>query len=167
MDKVSKNFVLQEFVPHSVFNYFLDRSKRFITKDLVNMAQALRDRFGPLTINNWHVGGRFLDSGYRAPNCKIGSKTSAHRRGMAIDIKSNRLSSVEIQEDIKLNWESTFKQMGVTTIEGMDPKYHQTQYQSPHPRVKYTEGWTHVSNEWTPTDKIMLVTLKKWFKEKK
>jgi len=60
------------------------------------MLDALREKFGPIVVNNWHSGGRFKDSGLRHPTSKVGAKASAHKQGKAFDCKfiSAKLSDV-------------------------------------------------------------------------
>jgi hypothetical protein len=49
--------------------------------------QALRDKFGPLTVNNWHTGGAFKESGLRSFNTGTGAQFSQHKFGRAFDCK--------------------------------------------------------------------------------
>ena len=109
--KVSKFFYLDEFV--DVYTYFneSDHGLSKIDKKLFDIADFFREKYGPLVINNWwfvylarKAHGENLNdiityiekeptirkwSGLRTDRCKIGSPTSAHRLGLAIDFKSD------------------------------------------------------------------------------
>jgi hypothetical protein len=51
------------------------------------MLDALRDKFGPITVNDWSWGGTFKESGYRSATSRTGAKYSQHRYGRAFDCK--------------------------------------------------------------------------------
>ena len=56
--KVSKDFVIEEFVPEEIYQQFGDKSIWFIDPKIIRIAQFFRDRYGlPITINDWHNGG--------------------------------------------------------------------------------------------------------------
>ena len=80
-------FVPQEFLPPEIYKSNIN-IWRFIDNKCVEIAYRIRLRYNkPVTINNWHLGGKFRYSGYRPPDCPIGAKYSAHKIGKAIDIK--------------------------------------------------------------------------------
>lgn len=142
---VSKNFILQEFVPESVWNKYSTNSTWFIDPRIIRIAQFLRDRYGlPATINNWHRGGEYNESGYRLPTTKTGASLSQHKFGRAIDIKfldkSNSFYD-EIREDIKKH-EEEFRKVGVTAVE------------------EGTKSWIHLDCRFTTLDTILF--LKFW-----
>ncbi len=86
---VSKNFVIQEFVDKDTFDKEGDKSIDLLDKRVIDIAQFLRDDIGlPITINNWHTGGQYHESGLRDFNTKTGAKNSAHKKGQAIDVKA-------------------------------------------------------------------------------
>lgn len=52
-----------------------------------------------VTINNWKWDGRFTESGYRECTSNVGSSSSQHRRGAAVDLKfSGRLTPEKLRE---------------------------------------------------------------------
>jgi hypothetical protein len=56
-----------------------------IDSRIISIYTALKKVFPSIYVNNWHVGGKFDQSGYRNdPN--TGSRLSQHRFGRAIDI---------------------------------------------------------------------------------
>lgn len=62
------NFIIQELVPESIFKKYGGQSIRFINPISVNFLQFTREWFdSPMTINNWHKGGRFHNRGFREP----------------------------------------------------------------------------------------------------
>jgi hypothetical protein len=123
------NFVVQEFVPESVYKNLGDSSIAVINSKLIIIAQELRrllnielyykyKRNIPLTINNWHTGGKFKNSGYRLPLTSVGAKFSQHKLGQAIDVRSN-IPHWEIYNAIMRN-KDFFYGLGVRRLE--DPR---------------------------------------------
>jgi hypothetical protein len=87
----------------------------------------------PVTINNWKYaksGHVYNESVFRMPDTGTGAALSAHKRGMAIDIKVSGIEAKEVQQDVIDNFPD-YKAVGVTTIE------------------LWTPTWTHLSCEWT------------------
>lgn len=140
----AKNFRLQEFVPEEIYSWFGSNAVRFINPKLPILAQGIRDRYGKsVTINNWLWQKkdklRYNYSGYRPPDCKTGAFLSRHKMGLCIDIKVSGISAPEVQADIKTNYETVFKPLGLTAIEADTPT------------------WTHVSMEWTLKDNLWII----------
>lgn len=126
--KVSKNFILQEFVPKSVFNRFGANSMWFIDTRIIEVAQFFRDRYNlPITINDWYKGGKRTLSGFRPPTSKVGASLSQHKFGRAADLKwlnQNTITIDEIREDIRKN-QRLFRDIGLTAVEeGTDTWLH-------------------------------------------
>ena len=83
------NFKIIELVPKRVYEKYADNSQFLISlfneKALITL-QALRNRFGPTTVNDWHInpnGNQYR--GYRELECHIGAKFSQHKLGNAFD----------------------------------------------------------------------------------
>lgn len=123
----SKYFDVREFVHPDVWNTFKTKSQRFVDPTIVRIADAIRERFGPCTINDWAFGGKRVASGFRAMWEKTGGVYSQHRAGRAADIKCKLATEKEMFEVINREW-LTFKQVGLTRMED----------------VKVTVGWLHV-----------------------
>ncbi len=98
--KLTPNFQLQEFVHADIYNVMGDRCVNALNGMLANTCQDLRDEFGPITINDWMWGGKFVYSGLRPPNSDIGAEFSAHRFGFAADLKFKDITAIEVQEAI-------------------------------------------------------------------
>ena len=78
-------------------------------------------------------------SGYRQSSCPVGAENSAHKRGMAIDIKISNYSSQKVQELIQKDYKDYFQQLGVTGME------------------LNTDGWTHVACENFNQEDLVLI----------
>ena len=81
------NFALEELVGPEIFQERGERAWELLNPDALKTLDALRDKFGALTVNNWKSGGQFKDSGMRHFNSTVGARWSAHRYGMAFDCK--------------------------------------------------------------------------------
>ena len=140
--KVSKDFVIEEFVPEEIYQQFGNQSTWFIDPHIIKIAQFFRDRYNlPITINDWHSGGLRQHSGFRQPDAGIGATLSQHKQGRAIDMKwlnQGKLTIDMIRDDIKQH-QSEFMAVGVTTVE------------------EGTETWLHVDCRYTTMDEILFV----------
>lgn len=117
MNKVSEHFDIREFVDPETFKELGEKSIDKIDKRLVGIAELLRAKTGkPVTINNWHTGGQYHESGLRNPNTSTGAKKSAHKEGKATD---NKVSGMTVKEvyDIVMVHEAEFYDAGVRQIE--------------------------------------------------
>ncbi len=115
--KVSKNFVIQEFVPEEIYFGFGDKSTWFVDPIIIKVAQFFRDRYGiSITINDWHTGGKRNLSGCRPPSTKLGARLSQHKMGRAVDLKWKGLDPEAIRKDIKEN-QKEFLAVGLTAVE--------------------------------------------------
>jgi len=133
--KVSKNFVIQEFIPQEVFIVHGANSVRFIRKGIIETAQQLRDVFGVMKINDWYFGGRRNWSGYRNSLAEnIYSQTSAHSFGDAIDCRFNKVTAEEARQYILSNQD---KFPYIT-------------------RIEKKVGWLHVDGLYTGVKEIVL-----------
>lgn len=87
--KISEHFKLQELVSPEIYNKSSigDRALDFLNVNAIAALEDLRVDFGPITVNTWHTGGNYKNSGVRAPDCSIGAMYSAHKFGTAFDLK--------------------------------------------------------------------------------
>lgn len=95
--EVSNNFSLEEFIHPAILKRVGDRSLDFLHPQLVLTIQALRDKFGRITINNWLWDGKFKDSGLRLPLGELGAGMSSHKFGCAADCKFSDVEPIEVQ----------------------------------------------------------------------
>lgn len=100
------NFKTQELV--SKKTYYAFNGKRdfllglFNPKALITL-QALRNKFGPTTVNNWHTGGGNQYRGYRELDCIIGAMYSQHKLGNGFDCSFKHFSAEQVREYILAN----------------------------------------------------------------
>lgn len=138
--KVAENFDLQEFVPEEIFKKWQGSSLWFVDPRIIQTAQALRDEFGPMTINDKYRGGTYNYSGFRQPSCTIGAKMSQHRFGRAIDCKFKDITVQEAYASILAD-QSYWISKGITTLENID----------------FTKSWLHVDIRETGMNRLKIV----------
>jgi len=119
-----KHFILQELVGPGVFEARGDRAFELLRPEALVTLDALREKFGPLTVNNWHAGGAFKESGLRDFTTATGAKYSMHRYGGAFDCKFQSLVTHEVYDYVLAN-RGEFPL--ITTVEN----------------VKFTATWLH------------------------
>ena len=90
--KLSDHFSLEELVAPEIYKHpaIGDRAVDFINVNAVPTLEDLRADFGPITINDWSLGGKYKNSGLRAPNSTVGAEFSAHRFGTGFDLKFSK-----------------------------------------------------------------------------
>lgn len=134
--RIAKNFVLQEFVSHETWRRFGTNSIWFIDPKIVAICQFLRNKFAvKITINDWHLGGNYFESGFRDSLSTVGSKFSQHRFGRAADIKVKGLNSNLVRKFIIEDYKELNK-LGLTSIE-ID-----------------TETWVHIDTRFTNKNEL-------------
>ncbi len=80
-----KHFKLQEFVSKDFYDTHGERAWNCLDERMLMTADALRERFGTMTINNWVWGGGRQFSGLRTSGDQHYSPTSQHSYGRAFD----------------------------------------------------------------------------------
>lgn len=116
-------------------------SKWFIDPKLVAIAEFIREEFElPMTINNWHKGGKFQERGYRVPTTQTGARYSQHKFGRAIDFNIQGIPPQEVAEWIKASF-AYLKPLGLTTIEHPDD----------------TPTWTHIDVRNSGMNELLIV----------
>ena len=114
--KLTTNLFLDEYIPRQLYEQYKGREGELIKlldKRLIEADQKLRDLFGPVTINNWWLGGSRNWSGLRTPESPYYSPTSQHTHGRASDKIFSRHSAKEVQEYIRNN----YQELGITGLE--------------------------------------------------
>lgn len=140
--KISKHFDVRELVPPSIFQTYGIIARQFLRPELLRVLDLLRDKAGrPVTVNNWHTGGQYKESGFRLPTTKTGAKYSQHKFGTAADVKVQGMAPREVLAIIQAN-EAEFIAAGMTTYENPD----------------FTSTWTHLDCRWRePMDGLVMV----------
>jgi len=83
---IPKYLQLYELIPYSLYQDEPHHKLWGLFDDRVLItADALREKYGPITVNNWYTGGHNQYCGYRPLNCGVGAKWSQHKFGRALD----------------------------------------------------------------------------------
>ena len=150
-DRPPARFRIEELVSRRTFKRHGVSSLRFIDRNIFTILNAYVQRFPGKKIyaNTWPFQNHdsalkpFEYRGYREPECTEGAKESAHRRGMAIDLDVEDVSSLEVQKIIKAEFEKFWRFFGLTGIEDG------------------TVGWTHNTCETWGTEELKLISIPK------
>lgn len=115
--KISEHFELEEFINPADFAEHKENSIDLIDRKIIDIAEFIRTDTGkPVTINNWHTGGQYKESGLREATTTTGAKKSAHKEGKAIDVKIKDWTGNEWYEYVKKNAKKLY-QLGARRIE--------------------------------------------------
>lgn len=112
-------FDVREFVSPEVWRLFGPKAAMFVDKKTVAITNLLREVAGPIIINDWMFGGKFVASGFRERKQRVGGEYSQHRLGKASDNKSKRYTPAQMLELILKN-PLPFYEAGLTRIEDLD-----------------------------------------------
>jgi hypothetical protein len=89
-----KYFTIEEIVDERTFKEYGHKAWQLFPPDSLEMLDNLREFFDcPVTCNDWLQGGQFQFRGYRPAWCNVGTKGSAHRKGMAFDLDVEGLTA--------------------------------------------------------------------------
>lgn len=91
-----KFFSIQELVHPNIHAKWGDRAWEFLDPRVLQSADQLREYFGPITINDWHVGGEHVDSGLREFLSTTGAAFSQHKFGRALDLKFKNTTPIGV-----------------------------------------------------------------------
>jgi len=94
-------FRLEELVPRSIFEARGDAAWELLDARALATLDELRDRFGPIVVNDWHAGGRFDESGLRGPYSRTGASFSQHRFGRAFDCKFKDVTPSDVHAYVR------------------------------------------------------------------
>lgn len=107
IDNLKQYFVIQELVGKWTYKFFGETSWKFFTTNTLYMLLIIRINLGkPITINNWHKGGRFSQRGLRTNLQKIFFDAfkakrlylSAHILGRAFDFDVKGMTANEVRD---------------------------------------------------------------------
>jgi hypothetical protein len=103
---IPKYFALEELVyPKLIRDHDGAGAVFWLTLDahaLVTL-DRLRERYGPIVVNDWATGGRFKHSGLRPMDCTEGAALSQHKFGRAFDCKFTQADPAEVRREIIAN----------------------------------------------------------------
>jgi len=103
--KIKEYFDIREFVDKTTYDRYKNRCWQFFSPRLLHTLIIIREELGrPITINNWHIGGKFQQRGLRTNVSPLVVKKhhlylSAHLMGKAVDFDVKGLTA----EDVR-NW---------------------------------------------------------------
>lgn len=102
---VPRYFKLEEYLPPTLFERLrkakaLWKGWYLLDERLLRTDDALREEFGPLVLNDWHLGGTRDECGLRLPGMPHFKETSQHAYGRASDKASRQWSGGEMRQRI-------------------------------------------------------------------
>lgn len=98
-----KFFRVEELVPRHVFQARGAAAIELIDERVLITLDALREKFGPITVNNWVWGGNRQWSGLRTEQSPFGTAFSQHRFGRAVDCIFRNVTAEEVRQYILAN----------------------------------------------------------------
>ena len=98
-----KHFEIHELVPPHIYEKRGEKAWELLDERALITLDALRDRFGVATVNNYKFGGTRLWSGLRTPDSPYYSETSQHSLGKAFDVVFKYVQAEEVREFILNN----------------------------------------------------------------
>lgn len=114
---ISKHFVIEEFINPTTFKRDGEKSILLIDYKLIDIAEFIREDLGiPITINNWHTGGQYSESGLRDKDSKTGASKSTHKLGKGIDVKAKNYYGLDWYNYVKKNAKKLYE-LGLRRIE--------------------------------------------------
>jgi hypothetical protein len=93
-------FALHELVPRAELDRYGERLWNVYDDRILRAADKLRDKFGPMVVNDWFYGGTNQYRGFRPAGCDVGAKLSQHRYGRALDLIPMRAPAETIRQAI-------------------------------------------------------------------
>ena len=94
------HFKIQELVPPAIFDKRGEKAWELIDDRVLITLDRLRERYGPITVNNWHSGKDREWSGLRTPDSPYYSATSQHTFGRAADCIFHRTDAETVRRNI-------------------------------------------------------------------
>ena len=95
-----KHFALHELIPPHVYEERGQKGWELLDDRALRTLDALRDRFGVITVNNWHWGGERKWSGLRTAESPYFSPYSQHTFGRAFDCVFHETTAEEVRQII-------------------------------------------------------------------
>lgn len=92
----TKHFRIEELVDPAIFQARGERAWELLRPGPLRMLDLLREKFGRCTVNNWHAGGSYKESGLRRFDTGTGAKFSMHKYGGAFDCKFEGAHPAEV-----------------------------------------------------------------------
>lgn len=105
--KLSSYFLIEELVDKKTYKAHGQRAWKFFSIELLETMLIVREDIGlPITVNNWHKGGRFSQRGLRTNISPMVLKKSAigrlylsaHMMGKALDFDVKGMNADEVRK---------------------------------------------------------------------
>lgn len=126
MGKATKHFNTEELVSKQVYDIIGDDAIKLFDPKAIESLEAIREILNvPLICNNWADGGSRDDCGYRDKLCTIGAKNSMHRKGMAFDLVSPRMTAKEMRYKLDENKDLLIHPIRVEKWQGKKDEDHE------------------------------------------
>lgn len=110
IQKLKQNFDIRELVCPHCYNKFGEGAWQFLSTQLLSTLYTLRYQVFnlPITVNNWHINGKFDERGLRCNMCNLvkNKRTvylSAHILGNAIDFNVKDKTTEDVYKAIRDN----------------------------------------------------------------
>ncbi len=95
-----KHFGIKELVSKKVYEDRGTKAWGLLDERALKTLDALRDRFGSTTVNDWSWGGANQYRGFREPGCSVGRQYSQHRFGRGFDCSFRDIKAEAVQQYI-------------------------------------------------------------------
>lgn len=104
----AKHFSIKELVPRAMYEKWGEKCWSLFDERLLTTIDALRDKFGSCTINDWSWGGSFQysgirDEGFYGTTEKYLDSRSQHKYGRAADCKFKNHTAQAVRKYILEN----------------------------------------------------------------
>jgi hypothetical protein len=94
------HFAIHELVPPHVYHNRGEKAWELLDERLLMTLDRLRDRYGPMTVNNWYWGREREWSGLRTKDSPYYSDFSQHSFGRAADCLFRDHTAEDVRQDI-------------------------------------------------------------------
>ena len=93
-------FAIHELVPRNVFKDRGEKAWELLDDRLLITLDRLRERYGPMTVNNWYWDKEREWSGLRTKESPFYSPYSQHTFGRAADCLFSKTSAEQVRQEI-------------------------------------------------------------------
>ena len=100
MIHTARDFIIVELVPPQVYQDRGEKAWELVDARVVITLDQLRERFGPITVNNLLSGGNRMRSGLRTKGCPYGTEYSQHQFGRAADCLFSKVTTEKVRQSI-------------------------------------------------------------------
>lgn len=113
------HFGIRELVHPSIYAKYGVRAWRFLQVPALVVLDALRDKFGPVVVNDWSWGGGLKNCGLRVPWSNQYAAMSIHKFGGAFDPHFRDYTPQEVHAAI-LEDQGYWYDLGIRRLESIE-----------------------------------------------